>query len=420
MTEKSFRALEVSQRDFTFYLAVIPAVDMLPLYAALRSEDVRPRPDFDDETGAEFVEAMEMSKFAREVRRIQLDTYGEDEPFQRLIDERRIKDIGRYLLEESALLPNPVILAARDTTTVEVEGRAPVVNITLRWDEGKPANIIDGQHRLEALRRLIEQGGDDFKNFNVPFTLLVDFPFYMQAEMFAIINGRQKPVNRSRIYDLLGYMPLSPDYREKAYQGEMAVHRFCHYAVKVFNESKNSPWQSRIKMRGSGQGIVTQAAFVNHLVPLVIPRKEKPLMSTLPIFYPYFKKDDLVGLSKVCILYFRGVRKAWPGIWHDDDLMKKTLFGKTIGVAVMLTVLQALAVLLGGEDKITDRDVADFWAKVPANRIHHPPPSGGKALQDRLYNDIMSVMVGENFLERINDRSQSIRKRLRADGGLYG
>lgn len=44
--------------------------------------------------------------------------------------------------------------------------------------------------------------------------------------MFAVINGRQKQVSRSRIYDLLGYMPIKdPAMKERAYKGEMAIHR---------------------------------------------------------------------------------------------------------------------------------------------------------------------------------------------------
>jgi len=185
------------------------------------------------------VAALELSAFADEVAKVQGTTYQPEDPYQRLMDRSRAKAIAGYLQTEDALLPNGIILAANEGVTVI---RDASNSVSLEWDSvevSQPLNIIDGQHRVEGLRILVLDKPAEFADFQVPSTLLLDLPFYAQAELFATINGEQKKVNKSQIFDLLGYKQISdPTLKEKFYLGEMAIQRFCHNAVKVLQTSQ--------------------------------------------------------------------------------------------------------------------------------------------------------------------------------------
>jgi hypothetical protein len=242
----------------------------------------------------------------------------------------------------------------------------------------------------------------------------------MQAEIFAIINGKQTKVPRSRIYDLLGYRPIQDSsLKERAYRGELAINRFCHLAVRVLNSSKKSPWFRRIKMRGAGPGVVTQAAMVDHLATLVVPKKDSKRLSTFPVLYTYFKESDLVGLAKTCVIYFMGIAQAWPDIWQDDDALKSSLFGKTNGVAVMFMILHDMIVLAGGPEHLQFEQIRDYWKQAPQSRINNPPAGGSRSYQIEWYRAIMNQIFGAEFREKVNAAADILRERLRRSGALF-
>ena len=427
MASTSFPAIAVKQKNYTFYISALPASRIVSFGKGLRREDFDAFDEqISDDEGRNFVASVEASDFMREAEVIQESSYDQEQPFQRIVDEARIRSIASYLLEENALLPNPVILATRESTVVDVEDiegagtNESAKVITLTWDESSPTNIIDGQHRLEAIKRLLKSSELDSSVFAVPFTLCVDLPFYQQAEMFAVINGRQKQVNKSQIYDLLGYMDISDKgLREKAYQGEMAVHRFCHHIVRILNQSKVSPWTERIKMRGSGQGIVTQAAFVDHLAPLVIPRRNSKRLSSVPIFYPFFRDNLSIALAKTLVTYFLGIKRAWETQWKDDPSLKNSLFGKTNGVAVMFMVLHDLVVISGTAEELTAEKTQTYWSRVPKTIIENPPTGGSRSYQREIYKEIMKSMLGENYQRQVDKALEDMRKRLVDVGGLF-
>jgi DGQHR domain-containing protein len=291
----------------------------------------------------------------------------------------------------------------------------------MNWLEGeKPLNVIDGQHRLEAIRRLLADGHSRFSEYQLSITILLDLPYFEQAEMFSVINGMQKPVNRSRIYDLLGYLPTKDEtLREKAYEGDMAIYRFCHQIVKVLNRSQASPWTGRIKMRGEGSGIVTQAAFVDQLANLVQPRKERARMSYLPVLYRYFRSAELLGAAKACVLYFQGIAEAWPQYWNDDARLKASLFGKTNGVVVMLMVLHDFAILQGGMERVETAYVAENWGRVEASIIDSPPAGGSRGYQRQIRDRVLSQMFGDGLEKQLTAAKDRLRDVLSEEGAIY-
>ena len=210
MDKISLKVLNVQQKDVTFYLTTVRAKELSALCSGLRVSLYRETSP--DEIGVQkledakkLVRSLGDSAFAREVMLAQATSYDEEDPYQRILDKARVRDIASYLLEEDSILPNSIILAGRED--VKVRFTADSGTLDVQWETetvGQPFNIIDGQHRVEGLKLLAAERQDEYQDFQVAVTILVDLPFYVQAELFSVINGRQKSVSRSRIYDLLG------------------------------------------------------------------------------------------------------------------------------------------------------------------------------------------------------------------------
>lgn len=424
MTTTLLSVLTVRQRDISFYLSAIRAGQLAELCSGLRASPFR-EASFDEigiqspEDARKLVQSLEDSIFTKEVIAEQATSYDEDDPYQRILDRARVKDIARYLLEEDSILPNNVILAAREEVKITLTADS---TLQVEWETeqtSEPFSIIDGQHRVEGLKLIAAEHPEDYRDFQVPVTVLVDLPFYIQAELFSVINGRQKPVSRSRIYDLLGYMPLKdPTTRRGAYLGEMAVYRFCHHAVKVLNTSAKSPWRNRVKMRGTGQGVVTQAALIDHLAAYLVPKKERANMRYLPVLYSYFKSSDIVGLARLLVMYFIGINLAWPDFWKTNETLGHSLFGKTNGVAVMFVVLHDLILAAGGAESLELELVREKWSKVPSDVIASPPSGGSKGFQAEVTTKVLRAMFGEQYDRTLRIKGDELKPKLRDIGAL--
>jgi len=424
MKKISLKVLTVKQKDVSFFLSTIRAEEFTELCSGLRASPYR-ETSLDEigvqepEDARKLIRSLEDSAFAKEVIAAQSSSYDEEEPYQRILDKARVRDIAGHLLEEDAILPNSIILAAReevevklvDDSTLEVEWETESVQ--------QPFSIIAGQHRVEGVKLLAEERPEEYRDFQVAVTILVDLPFYIQAELFSVINGCQKPVSRSRIYDLLGYMPIAdPNTRRQAYLGEMAVQRFCHHAVKVLNTSSKSPWHNRVKMRGAGEGVVTQAALIDHLAKYLVPKKDRKDMRYLPVLYLYFKENDMVGLARLLVMYFVGINLAWPDFWKTNEALSQCLFGKTNGIAVMFDILHDLIVESGGAESLKIELVREKWKTVPIEVIKSPPPGGSKGYQAEVTAKVLRAMFAENYDQHLRQKIEALKPTFRGSGAL--
>lgn len=133
---------------------------------------------------------------------------------QRKIDEKRLKEIGRYIDSVEMAFPSSIILGANYS-----EQGIIVDEEWIRWDvlkvkenlykitiptNQKLAAIIDGQHRLKGF-------GDKYisklerLNVDLPCSIFFDLPNSYQAFLFATINGNQRKVDKSLALEQFGF-----------------------------------------------------------------------------------------------------------------------------------------------------------------------------------------------------------------------
>lgn len=143
-----------------------------------------------------------------------VDEFGNVKGSQRPKDEKRLKEIAKYIESVEMAFPNSIILAANYTEKGTISK-----DKTERWQiiedkncgiykiripqKVKLAAIIDGQHRLKAFEYVNDP--ERFSNLQLVCSIYFDLPNSYQAFLFATINSNQKRVDRSLALEQFGY-----------------------------------------------------------------------------------------------------------------------------------------------------------------------------------------------------------------------
>lgn len=323
----------------------------------------------------------------------------------------RLKKIAEYINRSDAAFPNTIILSANFTpyglTLDELENQIKsdefeyddFKELTTKlssqdfvWDELKeksrnyyedyswkvvnnhdgtydlqiPSNkklaaIIDGQHRLMAFEHAKQD--EDIQNMQLVCSIYLDLPKALQAQIFAVINSTQKPVDKSLTYNLYGYnieeedeIYWSPDKlavfltRKLMVDENSALNGRIKIAATLDDElkelSKNIDWQ------------ISTAVVVQGILKLIssnpikdsneINRRyddDKPTREVLreyrrdksPLRTAYIDVQD-----KVIYLMVRNFLTACNEIfWSQND--NRSFITKTVGIQALFDVLKLLA-----------------------------------------------------------------------------
>lgn len=302
----SFQVLGVRQKENEFYIASIPARDLVSIAYA----DVR-----------------RLAEEKRDVERYL--------GVQRPVNPDRIKQIRKYLESPDASFPTGIILAVDERCVALKDGTMTLKPYQAEQDVDelsipfeRIAKVLDGQHRLAGFL-------DDNKNWSFDFgdgeafqlnaCIFVGADMATQAEIFATVNLAQTKVNRSLAYDLQDFAESRNPYKT------------CHDVAVAMDRLENSPLRERIKRLGvrtpDRQGeTITQAAFVESLVRLISKdpmRDRNTLLDGKSLPYPtveelqktpfrgFFLDNDDLSIIEIVFNYFSAVRDKWPNSWKE-------------------------------------------------------------------------------------------------------
>ncbi len=301
----SYRYLAVEQPVGTFYLTVVGALDLL------KSVDILRR-------GLNVAER---------------------ENVQRKLNQNRTKEIAAFLDDPDATFPTSIIVSVYPESLMRVdESRS-----TLEFKRGVSiGEVIDGQHRLEGIKRYLASGGEKLlADFQLPVVFMLDMAPEDKAYIFSIINSKQTPVSSSLIYDLFGLRQTR------------SPRRTCHDLAEAFNADPKGPFFRGLKMLGNRvheTEILTQGAFVKYTLQLISKtpdederreKKREPLEpdDSLPLRSLYLQRKDEV-MGKILQNYFSAVRSAFREEWDGDP--KRYLLRKTAGFSALITVFKII------------------------------------------------------------------------------
>ena len=299
------------------------------------------------------------------------DTY-RLEGSQRLVNDTRLKEIGRYINTTEAAFPNSIIIAANyseatglivndETHKWRVEGNGDdteCLNLIIPTAE-RLAPIIDGQHRLFGFTH----GTIERRDTPVLCSVFLDLPRPYQAYLFATINSTQKAVSRSQTYELFGYN-IDEEPPELWSPEKLAV-----FLTRKMNTDSESPFYSRIlvaaendfaisraEAKARNRWMVSTATVVDGIARLIstAPKKdaddlrtgrnqrridliEKRRHDKAPLRKLYLETRDKVLLGAVTN-FFRAVLTVCR-----RDRPVESYLTKTVGMQALFDTLRALA-----------------------------------------------------------------------------
>lgn len=300
--------IKVNQNSNVFYIGKIKASDLLSI-ATLHWRN----------SGNS-----EENKYVNEVKK-KLNVYESSDGIQRVIQQKRLKEIAHYLDSKNSILPNSIIVALNNKWDEEEareedgfvldEDKEENDFITLDIIPNKvDAFIVDGQHRLASFGYTEKTLPSDFE---LVVSIFLNLEVPIQAELFSIINSKQKPVNKSLLYDLSSFKEYDDIKR-------------CHSIVKWLDNHEISPFFNKIKMLGTGVGSISQSAFIDELIRYTKERKIKKFKS----FMRDFQDKEII---RIILSYFSALKEHF-GIeaWEDT---KKYVFLKTTGFGALMKLL---------------------------------------------------------------------------------
>lgn len=274
-----------------------------------------------------------------------------EEGIQRFLDMSRVKSIAQYCKRDDAIFPTPIILALNSDFITNFEENEDSVNLEFKInvhndqlnDFGKPFSIIDGQHRIQGIKRFREMT-KEMKDFELPVIIYLNANQNVAANIFVTINSNQRTVDSSLIYQLFGIM-----YEDKKIY---TVQSFANEVTQILNLSIHSPFKDSIRMLGKkmndvefiSQGTIAKKITDRITTPANIEldnyniEKGEPLQKlkgNVRIFRDYLINYQPEVVAKIMINFFSAFSKVFKDIWVDKGYITK----KAVGFSALMRFL---------------------------------------------------------------------------------
>lgn len=351
--------------------------------------------------------------------------------YQRRIDTRRISKIKDFIrnsiLDEVngrravAVFPTAMILSyADENTNYQVGGFVP---LKFPYE----VYIVDGQHRLYAMQELYKDVcsftlfntdkdkenrivKEYIENYKFNCTILLNFDLWEQSQIFVEVNFNQRKVSKSLYYDIYGM------YYNDSYVNDPRNYIYvAHMLVKHMNGSEDSPLKGKIKMLGSGIGLVSQSCFAESLI-----RNMSSRMSIWRI-----DSDENTGkpsykyMAMELKAFYQEVENVFSDIWPVEN-KHLSIICKTTGISAMVRILGYIHQNVLSADicqglKEANADIVPQYKEVVHDELmklyyeRHRlfglngsySKTGGKGIEKSLYRDMCEILSAkvENLAE---------------------
>lgn len=340
--------IDVVQKGQTFYVGKVIAQDLLNVFT------VRPA-KYDIQKNISLAKSFPSDEeFYLHLTNKSTETIN-DQDFQRKFDPGRVKSIKNFIEEnEYPFFPNTIIanceiindyeeIGLDSSNSLEefftLENRPEHLSFFFQKEANKQLVIpyvedslliIDGQHRLEGLRKVKPE---ILKEYELLVSFLIGFDRSTIAQQFYTINYEQKPVNKSLLYHLTG--EFSTDLNELTY---------LHHVVRILNELEKSPFHNRIKMLGVNPPNVdpeikkslsiSQAFLIDQLKRTISESSKNSVYQPIFLYY-YMHEEKQIEIIRFLMRYFSAVSELVPG-WDSPEV---SIISKGMGVGALIKVL---------------------------------------------------------------------------------
>lgn len=365
--------IKIKQRSEIFYLTKFNASELIN---KLNFHFREPYAEFEKESVV-----IKNEKYIEDISKKGIDIQSNEEGIQRRLQIDRINSIRKYIESDNTnFLPNTVLISADISNHYNIENQVIQAEEKefgeFEFPDNFYFNIIDGQHRLGGLSQLEKSL---LSEFEIPAVILFNVSTQTAAKLFADINGKQKSVNKSLIYDLYSQID------ESGYKEVRKYHDICDLLYK----SPKSPLFRQIKMLGIGGGSISQAFFIDYA-------KEAVNKTNL-------KDSDTQEIFNYLYYYFKAYQINFPDDWpvplsfssnkeldnYAELILKrnKSQLLKTNGFGAILRAFPIIVKIAEYDFKMFESLVSKQKGKVLWSADDYQ--GTGKALQNTIYKKII-------------------------------
>ena len=240
------------------------------------------------------------------------------EGYQRILNTRRANQLARHLTEGSpegyAHIPTTIFLAT--DKPVDFDRDSGVLHF--ETNSVCPFSVVDGQHRIEGLRRALRDDDDQLWDFKLPVAIAANLDDTHQMYHFYIVNTTQKSVGNEvqqqitrRFTDMKGIetLPYLPSWLER--RVSLGADAKALKLIEFLNENDASPLKGRVRMANDDTrpgSRVNQGALVSIF-------KEQIFTGTNPIN----QENDLERQSKIMLNYFKAIDRVFVAGTPPND-----------------------------------------------------------------------------------------------------
>jgi DGQHR domain-containing protein len=306
-------ATRIRQKDSLFYFVSFPAKEVLENVRFISrfygdGDQIEPQALPKHDEIAQFIARVEST----------------DDAFQRQMSKAKVHQLCNFyeMAVSQPPIPGTVLLFTSDALRfTALSGQESVGHLT---PPKSKFLIIDGQHRLAALKFYLDENPAEAASINVPCVIFDGRSEDFAAEMFVIINSTPTRINKSHLVDL--YERVSWADPDK---------RFAARLVEDLYSEGDSPLRYRINRLG-GRSLkdkwILQAELFNELHRWVSADWRRiSRMSNL-----YRESDHYYEVIRD---FLKAAQKAWGEAWGSEDYQ----LTKPVTIKAMIRVCADLA-----------------------------------------------------------------------------
>ena len=278
--------------------------------------------------------------------------------YQRPPQELRINELANDLRKGRVDLPTAVLLNIRNRNAAEAVQRGALNIDTLAELSRRETKffVVDGQHRILALDRLIAEDPDGkWNEYLIPFVCLLGATEDQEMEQFHVVNSKAKSVRTDLSLMLLRqradkhpevFEQLAERGKEWQVKGQRLVERLV---------DNSNIWRGRIRMAAMDKGATTipSASMVNSL---------KPLLQS-----PFFGGLNIESQQKVLDAYWGGIRDLMRPAFDDPD--QYVIQKGTGAIAMHAMLLHVLELVKARGLSVTEPDSYASLLKKPLEQL---------------------------------------------------
>ena len=243
------------------------------------------------------------------------------EGYQREPSLARVNRLKVDLRKHRVDLPTAVLLSMRDGNEMSLRQTEKGSLLSLNK---KRLYVVDGQHRIESLRGLIDENPDEWSDFLIPFVCVLGASEREEMEQFYVVNSTAKSVRTDLAYDLLKQRAENDPDVIPALQERGEKWKVDGQKIVELLGSESVLWMGRIRFPGEPitNTMINSSGMVNSL---------KQVLSS-----HYFNALTTENQVKILEAYWQGVGKVLPDCF---DQPTKYTIQKTTGVITLHTFL---------------------------------------------------------------------------------